>query len=134
MDGTSQIQKGVSMNVKNIIGLVEKLFLIIIAIFTIAAMGQEISTLISNRRVELQDLLLMFIYAEVLGMLAAFYSSHRIPITIPLFIAMTALSRLIILQGKEGNPSILLYESGAIILIAGACWIISRVNINKEHD
>lgn len=119
------------MNVKNIIGLVEKLFLIIIAIFTVAAMGQEISSLIENRRVELQDLLLMFIYAEVLGMLAAFYSSHRIPITIPLFIAMTALSRLIILQGKDGNPAILLYESGAIIMIAGACWIISHVNKDK---
>jgi len=122
------------MNVKNIIGFVEKLFLITIAIFTIAAMGQEVFSLISSRRVELQDLLLMFIYAEVLGMLAAFYSSHRIPITIPLFIAMTALSRLIILQGKDGNPSILLYESGAIILIAGACWIISRVNMLKESD
>jgi len=122
------------MNVKNIIGFVEKLFLITIAIFTIAAMGQEVFSLISSRRVELQDLLLMFIYAEVLGMLAAFYSSHRIPITIPLFIAMTALSRLIILQGKDGNPSILIYESGAIILIAGACWIISRVNMLKEND
>jgi protein PsiE len=122
------------MDVKNIIGLVEKLFLIIIAIFTVAAMGQEIFTLISNRRVELQDLLLMFIYAEVLGMLAAFYASHRIPITIPLFIAMTALSRLIILQGKDGNPAILLYESGAIIMIAGACWIISRVNAVKEKE
>jgi len=122
------------MNVKNIIGLVEKLFLIIIAIFTVAAMGQEISSLIENRRVELQDLLLMFIYAEVLGMLAAFYSSHRIPITIPLFIAMTALSRLIILQGKDGNPAILLYESGAIIMIAGACWIISHVNKDKASD
>jgi protein PsiE len=122
------------MNVKNIIGSVENLFLIIIAIFTVAAMGQEIYSLISNRRVELQDLLLMFIYAEVLGMLAAFYSSHRIPITIPLFIAMTALSRLIILQGKDGNPAILLYESGAIIMIAGACWIISRVNKDKENE
>jgi len=122
------------MNVKNIIGLVEKIFLIIIAIFTIAAMGQEIFSLVSNRRVELQDLLLMFIYAEVLGMLAAFYASHRIPITIPLFIAMTALSRLIILQGKDGNPAILLYESGAIIMIAGACWIISRVNVVKEKE
>jgi protein PsiE len=122
------------LNVKNVIGLVEKLFLIIIAIFTVAAMGQDVFSLISNRRVELQDLLLMFIYAEVLGMLAAFYSSHRIPITIPLFIAMTALSRLIILQGKDGNPSILLYESGAIILIAGACWIISRVNSIKENE
>jgi protein PsiE len=122
------------MSVKNIIGLVEKLFLIIIAVFTVAAMGQEVFSLINNRRVELQDLLLMFIYAEVLGMLAAFYASHRIPITIPLFIAMTALSRLIILQGKDGNPSILLYESGAIILIAGACWIISRVNTHKENE
>ena len=122
------------MNVKKIIGSVENLFLIIIAIFTIIAMGQEIYSLISNRRVELQDLLLMFIYAEVLGMLAAFYSSHRITITIPLFIAMTALSRLIILQGKDGNPAILLYESGAIILIAGACWIISRVNKDKENE
>jgi protein PsiE len=122
------------MNVKNIISLIEKLFLIVIAIFTIAAMFQEIFSLISSRRVELQDLLLMFIYAEVLGMLAAFYSSHRIPITIPLFIAMTALSRLIILQGKDGNPSILLFESGAIILIAGACWIISRVNVDKENE
>ena len=121
------------MNIKKIIGSVENLFLITIAIFTIIAMGQEIYLLISNRRVELKDLLLMFIYAEVLGMLAAFYSSHRIPITIPLFIAMTALSRLIILQGKDGNPAILIYESGAIILIAGACWIISRVNKDNEN-
>ncbi len=122
------------MNIKNIIGSVEKLFLIIIAIFTIGAMGQEVISLINRGRVELQDLLLMFIYAEVLGMLAAFYSSHRIPITIPLFIAMTALSRLIILQGKDGNPAILLYESGAIVLIAGACWIISRVSTDKESE
>ena len=127
-------QKGQHMNVKNIIGLVEKLFLIIIAVFTVAAMGQEIFSLIGYRRVELQDLLLMFIYAEVLGMLAAFYASHRIPITIPLFIAMTALSRLIILQGKDGNPAILLYESGAIIMIAGACWVISRVNVVKDKE
>jgi protein PsiE len=122
------------MNVRNIIRLVENAFLIIIAIFTVAAMGQEVFSLISRGRVELQDLLLMFIYAEVLGMLAAFYASHRIPITIPLFIAMTALSRLIILQGKEGDPSSLLYESGAIVLISAACWIISRVNIGKENE
>ena len=122
------------MNVKQIIQWVEKSFLVIIAFFTVAAMAQEVMLLIENWRVELKDLLLMFIYAEVLGMLGAFYASHRIPITIPLFIAMTALSRLIILQGKEGDPSILLYESGAIILIAGACWIISRMNMNDGPE
>ncbi len=120
------------MNVKSIIHFVEKSFLVIIAFFTVAAMAQEVMLLIDNRRVELKDLLLMFIYAEVLGMLGAFYASHRIPITIPLFIAMTALSRLIILQGKEGDPSILLYESGAIILIAGACWIVSRLRLDED--
>ena len=122
------------MDVKKIIGWVEKSFLIIIAFFTVAAMAQEVMLLIANRRVELKDLLLMFIYAEVLGMLAAFYSSHRIPITIPLFIAMTALSRLIILQGKEGDPSILLYESGAILLIAIACWIVSRLQFSAGPE
>lgn len=122
------------MNVKRTIDLVEKSFLILIALFTVAAMGQEVMLLIENRRVELKDLLLMFIYAEVLGMLGAFYSSHRIPITIPLFIAMTALSRLIILQGKDGDPSILIYESGAILLIAVACWIVNRLQLNDMQS
>lgn len=115
------------MSIKRIIDLTEKSFLVIIALFTVGAMVQEIMVLIEQRRVELKDLLLMFIYAEVLGMLGAFYSSHRIPITIPLVIAMTALSRLIILQGKDGDPSILLYESGAILMIAIACWVISKI-------
>ena len=78
------------MSIKRIIDLTEKSFLVIIALFTVGAMVQEIMVLIEQRRVELKDLLLMFIYAEVLGMLGAFYSSHRIPITIPLIIAMTA--------------------------------------------
>ena len=115
------------MNIKRLIEISEKIFLVLIACFTVAAMFQEVVRLIDHHQIELKDLLLMFIYAEVLGMLAAFYSSSKIPITIPLFIAMTALSRLIILQGKEGDPSILLYESGAILMIAIACWVISRL-------
>ncbi|MBP6851842.1 MAG: phosphate-starvation-inducible PsiE family protein [Rhodoferax sp.] len=122
------------MNVKRAIDLTEKAFLVLIALFTVAAMAQEVLLLVDQRRVELKDLLLMFIYAEVLGMLGAFYSSHRIPITIPLFIAMTALSRLIILQGKEGDPTILLYESGAILMIAIACWVVSKLNPRNQED
>ena len=95
------------MNIKRLIEVTEKIFLVLIAGFTIAAMFQEVMRLVDHHQIELKDLLLMFIYAEVLGMLAAFYSSSKIPITIPLFIAMTALSRLIILQGKEGDPSII---------------------------
>ena len=115
------------MSFKRAIEFTEKCFLIIIAIFTVGAMLQEVVAVIDNRRVELKDLLLMFIYAEVLTMLGAFYAGQRILVTLPLFIAMTALSRLLILQGKEANPLVLVYESSAIVLIAFACWIINRM-------
>jgi len=115
------------MSIKRMIDVTEKCFLVTIALFTVGAMVHEVMDLIDQRSVALKDLMLMFIYAEVLGMLSAFYSSHRIPITIPLIIAMTALSRLIILQGKDGDPSILLYESGSILMIAVACWVISQL-------
>ena len=100
----------------------ERSLLVFIAFATIFATIQEIIVLVENKRVLLADLLLLFIYTEVLGMVAAFYRSNRIPVTLPLFIAMTALARLIILQGKE--PSDLLYEAGAIVLVALACLII----------
>ena len=67
---------------------------------------------------QLADLLLLFIYTEVLGMIGIFFVSNRIPITLPIFIAMTAISRLIILQGKDMDMSYLLYESGAILILA----------------
>jgi protein PsiE len=100
----------------------EKSLLIFIAFATIFATIQEIMVLVDLKRVLLADLLLLFIYTEVLGMVAAFYRSSRIPVTLPLFIAMTALARMIILQGKE--PSDLLYEAIAIVLVAIACLII----------
>ena len=115
------------MDVKRAIEITEKIFLGLIAMFTVVAMGQEVMLLVENRKVELKDLLLMFIYAEVLGMLGAFYSSRRIPIAIPLFIAVTALARLIILQGKDTDPSVLLYESGAILLICVAGWVVTKI-------
>lgn len=115
------------MDIKRAVEFTEKVFLVLIALFTVVAMAQEVMLLVANRKVELKDLLLMFIYAEVLGMLGAFYSSRRIPITIPLFIAITALARLIILQGKDTDPTVLLYESGAILLIAVACFVVSRI-------
>ena len=104
------------------IHLAEKTLLIFIAFATIYATVQEIYELVKIKRVLLADLLLLFIYTEVLGMVAVFYKSNRIPVTLPLFIAMTALARMIILQGKE--PSDLLYEAGAIVLVAIACLII----------
>lgn len=107
-----------------IIKYTEKFLLGLIAVLTLIATGQEILHIYSIGTVKLADLLLLFIYTEVLGMIGVFYASNRIPITLPLFIAMTALARLIILQGKEMDPITLVYEAGAIAIIALACLII----------
>ena len=106
------------------ITLIEKGLLGLIAVLTILATGQELIDIIEAKRVGLADLLLLFIYTEVLGMIGVFYASNKIPITLPLFIAMTAIARLIILQGKEMDASVLIYEASAIAIIALACLII----------
>ena len=101
-----------------LINFSEKLLLASIALLAIVATGQEILTIVENRRIELADLLLLFIYTEVLGMIGIFFVSKRIPITLPIFIAITAITRLIILQGKDMDMILLLYESGAIFILS----------------
>ena len=102
----------------------EKSLLAIIAILTVLATGEEVVKIYDARSVQLADLLLLFIYTEVLGMIGIFFVSNRIPITLPIFIAMTAISRLIILQGKEMDMSFLLYEAGAILILAIAVLVV----------
>ena len=118
----------------NLIKVIEKGLLGVIAILTIVATIQEIITIYMVGKVNLPDLLLLFIYTEVLGMIGVFYMSNKIPITLPLFIAMTALSRLIILQGKDMDPSALVYEASAILLIAIACLIIRYRPSNQNTE
>ena len=119
-----------------IITMMEKTLLVIIAFLTTYAVVFEILSVVSTRAVSLTDLLLLFIYAEVLGMVAAFYKFRKIPITVPIFIAITALCRLIILQGKGINTIDLLYESGAILLLALAALIIrwNLLNLKRPKD
>ena len=113
-----------NFNFAKIIKPLEKILLGIIAVLTVVAVFQEIYSIYNNAKVQLADLLLLFIYTEVLGMIGIFYVSNKIPITLPLFIAMTAIARLIILQGKGMDPIILIYEAGAICIIALACLVI----------
>ena len=108
----------------NTIVTIEKGLLGLIAILTVIATAQELVAIVDARKVDLADLLLLFIYTEVLGMIGVFYASNRIPITLPLFIAMTAIARLIILQGMEMDASVLISEASAIAIIALACLII----------
>jgi protein PsiE len=110
--------------IAKLIKITEKGLLAIIAILTILATCEEVLKIYQANSVQLADLLLLFIYTEVLGMIGIFFVSNRIPITLPIFIAMTAISRLIILQGKDMDMTFLLYEAGAIVLLSIAVLVV----------
>jgi protein PsiE len=100
------------------------IFASIILIATSIAFVLEILNMIKIQDINLPDLLLLFIYLEVIGMVTSYWRTLTIRLTYPLFIAITALSRLIILQKKDIDPSTLVFEAGAILLIAVAIVVL----------
>jgi protein PsiE len=106
------------------IHLVENVFLLLIAALTVIGTMKEIYLVAVKRDIGLQDLLLMFLYVEVLAMVGAYYDSKTIPISLPIFIAITALARIMILQ-KEQDPLNLIYEAGAILILAIASVVVN---------
>ena len=105
--------------------------MVIILISTVIAVGIEMKNMFLNQSVTLADLLLMFLYLEVLAMVRVFWTQQSISITLPLLIAITALARFIILQGKEMDPTALVYEAVAILLIAGAIVVLRLRHSDK---
>ena len=103
----------------------EKILLAIIGIATCVAAALYFWEMFINRRIELSDLFLLFIYAEILGMVGSFYSTNRIPVTLPIIIAITAICRLIVMQNKEMEATLIVGEAAAVLILAGAAYMMS---------
>jgi protein PsiE len=114
--------------------VIEKVILIFIALFTVTAIYQGVVHIVSIGVVKLGDLLLLFLYLEVFGMLALFYKDHKIPIAIPIYIAITALCRVMILDGKPLDPIELIAHAGAILLLGLAIFLINKSQEKKTID
>ena len=112
----------------NYFELLEKIVLSVLIICTIIAIGMEIQGMIEIYKVTLADILLLFIYIEIIGMIKEYWVSKLIRMSYPLFIAMTALARMIIMQRKDVDPSAYVYESVAILILA-----ISIVVLRVRH-
>ena len=97
---------------------------IVVLISTIIAFFLEMREMYENKDITLADLLLMFIYIEVIGLVRSYWETQSVRITYPLIIAITALARFIILQDKESDPANLIYISLAILIVAIATVII----------
>jgi protein PsiE len=115
----------------------EKVLLAIIGIATCIAAAQYLFQMYEAREILLADLFLLFIYVEIIGMVGAFYSTNRIPVTLPIIIAITALCRLIIMQGKEMDALMLIGEASAVLILAAAAYIMSlkdKVSLEKKKQ
>lgn len=106
--------------------LIERFLLLVVALMTLGGAVIEIVGIVEARSISLADILLMFLYTEIIGMVAVFYTGSGTIFVYPIFIAVTALSRLIILQGKEMAPENIVFEAGAILLLAIASVIIVK--------
>ena len=112
----------------------EDFILSIIALMTLGAVGFELFDVYQRGTITLADLLLMFIYAEVLGMVAIYFRSHVLPVIYPLFIGITALARLIVLQGKDSMPEQLVFEAGSILLLSFAALLLKDVKVTLTQQ
>ena len=113
----------------------EKILLAVIGGLTMLAAGLDIVNLWEKQEILLADLFLYFIYAEIIGMIGAFYASSRIPVTLPIIIAITALCRVLIAQGKAIDEITLIAAAGAIFLLAGSAYIMSlkdKLSLEKK--
>ena len=130
MDKQSKITK--SLHWTTIVS--EKLLLAIIGIATCIASALYIFEMFLAQKITLADLFMLFIYAEIIGMVGAFYSTNRIPVTLPIIIAITALCRLIVMQSKEMDALVVLGEATAILVLSIAAIIMSikdKVSLEK---
>ena len=108
----------------NSIRNIQLVAVVVVLISTIIAFFLEMKEMYDNRDITLADLLLMFIYIEVIGLVRSYWETQSVRITYPLIIAITALARFIILQDKESDPANLIYISLAILIVAIATVII----------
>ena len=106
---------------------IEQGLLMLAAIMTLVAAGVEVWSVYQRGSIVLADILLMFLYTEVIAMIAVFYTGKGSSFVFPIFIAITAIARLIVLQGKDMDAENVVYEAGAILLLAFAALVMGRV-------
>ncbi len=109
---------------QSLLSLVENFGLLVIAIATVFAMGAETLTMIRAMQVTLSDLLLLFLYLEVLAMVGLYYHSGRLPVRFPLYIGMVALARYLILDMKAMDDWRMLAVTGSILILTLAVFLI----------
>lgn len=120
--------------VSTILEYIEWLGLLIISIATLVAIGQEVHIMLINQMVNLQDILLLFIFLEILTMVGLYFSSGKLPLRYPIYIAIVAITRYITIAMKEMSDSTIISLSLAILILALAVLVIRYGHLRLPYD
>lgn len=119
---------------QRVLTTIEQVGLLTILVATIVAIGQEIMVMVENRYVHLSDLLLLFIYMEVITMIGIYYTSSRLPVRYPIYIAIVALARYIILDAKDLVPWGVLALGGTILVLSISVFVVRAGHIHFPYE
>ncbi|MET0027477.1 MAG: phosphate-starvation-inducible PsiE family protein [Candidatus Thiodiazotropha sp.] len=114
----------IKQRARKVLELIEDLGLLVIAIATLVATADEIMVMVNAHRVTLADLLLLFIYLEVFAMVGVYLESGKLPVRMPLYIAIVALARYLILDMKAMDNWRMLAAAGAALVVAITVLVI----------
>lgn len=110
--------------VMKLIQLIEWSGLLLITVATIIAVIQEVALVVDRRHVELHDILLFFIYLEVLAMVALYLTSGKLPVRYPIYIGIVAIARYIILELKLLESMDVIWLSISMLILAFAALVL----------
>lgn len=119
---------------RRLVRIIEDAGLLVILLATLVAAGEEVITMISARSVHLADLLLLFIYLEVVAMVNAYWQSGQLPVRMPLYIGMVALARYLILDMKELDEWRMLAVAVAILLLGIAVLVVRYGHVRFPYE
>jgi protein PsiE len=118
---------------QNLLSLVEHIGLLAIAIATVFAMATEILVMVRVMQVTLADLLLLFLYLEVLAMVGAYYRSGKLPVRFPLYIGIVALARYLVLDIKGMEDLRMLAVAGSVLLLTLAVLLVRYGHVRYPY-
>jgi protein PsiE len=113
--------------------VIEYIGLLIIGFATTYAIGIEVLTMYRQATVTLSDLLLMFLYLEVLAMIGVYFRTGKLPVRYPLYIAVVALARYLLIEIKTLSELRILAVSGGIVMLGIAVWVIRHGHANYPY-
>ena len=124
----------ISVVAHRILTIVQDIGLIIIAVATVVAVGIEVKVMWDNGTVSLADLLLLFIYLEILAMVSIYLDSGKLPVRMPLYIAIVALARYLILDMKDMDVWKVMGVSAAALILAVTVLVIRYGHLKYPYD